>query len=75
MRVILISVTKDEREVIKIKVFLMIKTIVQQNQKVGEIFSMLRREAGSVGFVWCLIRRVVPIAPPVRQNNHGAKGN
>ena len=75
MIVILIDVLKEDTPVRKTEVIFLRKTPAQQNQKVEEIISLLRREAGSVGFVWCLIRRVVPSSPSVRQNNREMKEN
>ena len=46
-----------------------------KKQKDGAISYLLRGEDGSVGFEWCLIRRVVPSAPSVIQNNRGMKEN
>ena len=52
MILVLIAVTKEETETRKLQVIFMRKTPAQKNQKVGEIVSLLRREAGSVGFAW-----------------------
>ena len=61
----MISVTKEETTSRITQVIFLRKTSAQQNQKFGAIVFLLRREAGSVGFVWCLIRRVVPSVLPV----------
>ena len=65
IRIIMISVPKEEIAARKTQVILLRKIPVQQNQKVGAIISLFRREAGSVGLAWCLIRRVVPSVLPV----------
>ena len=75
MRVILIAVPKVETTSRKTQLILLRKKPAQQNQKVGAIIFILRREYGSVGFSWCLIIRVVPIMLTVRQNNRGMKEN
>ena len=75
MRVILISVPKEETTSRITKVIFLRKTSAQQNQKFGAIVFLLRREAGSVGFAWCLIISVVPSVLPVRHNNRGMKEN
>ena len=69
MIVVLISVPKEETTSKITQVIFLRKTSAQQNQKFGAIVFLLRREAGSVGFAWCLIRRVGPSVLPVRQNN------
>ena len=51
MIVIMISVQKEETADNKTQVILSRKTPVQKNHKIGEIFSLLRREAGNVGFL------------------------
>ena len=66
MILILIDVPKEDTESSKMQGILLIKTPVQKNNKVGAIISLLRREYGSVGFSWCLIKRVLPSTPPVR---------
>ena len=71
----MIAVPKKETASRKTQVILLRKTPAQQNQKIGAIFSQLRREDISVGFAWCLIRSLVPSAPPVKNNNWGMKGN
>ena len=68
MRVILIAVPKEETTSRITQVIFLRNTSAQQNQKFGAI-------AGSVGFAWCLIRRVVPSVLHVRQNNRGMKEN
>ena len=73
MRVILIAVLKEETKSRITQVIFLRKTSAQQNQKFGAIVFMLRREAGSVGFAWCLIRSVVPSVMSVRQNNRAMK--
>ena len=75
MRFILIAVPKKETTSRITQVIFLRKTPAQQNQKFGAIVFLLRREAGSVGFSWCLIRRVVPSLLPVIQNNRGMKEN
>ena len=62
IRVILIAVPKEETTSSITQVIFLIKTSEQQNQKFGAIVFLLRRESGSVGFAWCLIRRVVHYA-------------
>ena len=69
MRVIMIAVPKEETTSRITQVIVLRKTSAQKNQKFGAIVFLLRREAGSVGFAWCLIRRVVPSVLPVRQKN------
>ena len=66
MRVILIAVPKEETTSRITQVIFLRKTSAQKNQKFGAIVFLLRREAGSVGFAWCLIRRVLPSVMPVR---------
>ena len=75
MRVFLIAVPKEETKSRITQVIFMRKTSAQKNQKFGAIVFLLRREAGSVGFAWCLIRSVVPNVLPVRQNNQRMKEN
>ena len=75
MRVIMIDVTKEETTSRITQVIFLRNISAQQNQKFGAIVFLLRREAGSVGFAWCLIRRVVPSVLPVRQNNRVMKEN
>ena len=75
MRVIMIAVPKEETTSRITQVIFLRKTSAQQNQKFGAIVFLLRREAVSVGFAWCLIGRVVPSVLPVRQNNRGMKDN
>ena len=60
MRVILIAVPEEETMSRITQVIFLKKKPAQQNQKFREIVFMLRREAVSVGFAWCLIRRVLP---------------
>ena len=74
MRVIIAVPNKETTSRITQVIFLR-KTSAQQNQKFGAIIFLLRREAGSVGFAWCLIRSLVPSVMPVRQNNRGMKEN
>ena len=75
MRVVMIAVPIEETTSRITQVIFLRKTSAQQNQKFGAIVFLLSREAGSVGFAWCLIRRVVPSVLPVRQNNRGVKEN
>ena len=75
MRVILIAVPKEETTSRITQVIFLRNTSAQQNQKFGAIVFLLRREAGSVGFAWCLIRSVVPSVLPARHNNRGMKEN
>ena len=56
MRVILVAVPKEVTTSRITQLIFLRKTSAQQNQKFGAIIFLLRREAGSVGFVWCLIR-------------------
>ena len=63
-----IAAPKGETASRKTQVTFLRNKTAQQNQKVGEIISMLRAEAISVGFSCYLIRRVVPSEPHVRQN-------
>ena len=65
-RLIMIAVPKGEAAARKTQVILLRKTPAQQNQKVGSIISMLRRESGSVGFSLYLIIRLVPSASPAK---------
>ena len=56
MRVILISVPKEETKSRITQVIFLIKTLAQQNQKFGAIVFLLRREAGcgeSCGLFGC----------------------
>ena len=48
--------TKGREIIQEKKVIFLRKILAQQNWVVGEILSLLRMEAGSVGFSWCLIR-------------------
>ena len=75
MRVVLIAVPKEETTSWITHVIFLRMTSAQKNEKFGAIIFLLRREAGSVGFAWCLIRRVVPSVIPVRNNNRVMKEN
>ena len=69
MRVIMIAVPKEDTMSRTTQVIFLRKKSAQENQKFGAIIFLLRREDGSVGFAWCLIRSVLPSVLPVRQNN------
>ena len=58
MIVILIAVLTEETEARKRKVILLKKNTGKKTQKVVAIISLMKREYGSVGFEWCLIRNI-----------------
>ena len=72
---ILISELKEESAANKMLVILLRKTLSKKNQNFGVIVYLLRREPGSLGFSWCLIRRVSPSTTNIRKNNQGMKEN
>ena len=70
----MIDVTKKETAAWKRIGILLIKTLAQQNHKVGAIISMLMRETGIVGFAWYLIIIAITSAAPVTQEKLGHEG-